>query len=217
MSSLWYRTSVHARKFVLIRGYLCDRRDPLFLFGDFGDWCSQSIVVRVAVNRHRLKQFCLSKYTTIARLWSDVYTKNISSIQDPQSITMILYKCSRILIILLLVFPINLLCFTMWPPVNLTHIEYGLFFSPPCLKNRSANGVLAGNCTSHSQAQSTTFCEVFTSFDTLADECSSARTDLGPGYSLTPLSLPWSYASSLKVPSTTQPLQLLHASNWRFT
>lgn len=30
------------------------------------------------------------------------------------------YKYSRMLIILLFVFPINLLCFTMWPPADLT-------------------------------------------------------------------------------------------------
>lgn len=36
------------------------------------------------------------------------------------------YKYSRMLIILLLVLPMNLLCFTMWPAVDLTLIGYGL-------------------------------------------------------------------------------------------
>lgn len=46
------------------------------------------------------------------------------------------YKYSRMLIILLLVFPINLLCFTMWPTADLTLIGYGLCYRTGSTKIR---------------------------------------------------------------------------------
>lgn len=46
------------------------------------------------------------------------------------------YKYSRMLIILLLVFPMNLLCFTMWPADDLTLIGYGLCYRTGSTKLR---------------------------------------------------------------------------------
>lgn len=53
---------------------------------------------------------------------------DIDPVQSVSTAPKTAYKYSRMLIILLLVLPMNLLCFTMWPAADLTLIGYGLCY-----------------------------------------------------------------------------------------